>query len=222
MITFPWVPDGYISAGMKSPLRQPEAATMRSALEKLGLSEITGLPGGMVLEGGDVIPFSFEGERSLLVGYGPRTQVESAHFLGEVLIPEFLDQVIGIELADWRMNLDGGLVPVSGDIVISDTRSILSSFIQDSGGRKNFDILRMLRDRGTIIIDVSREESVYSQACNCVCLGGGKIVYYDLCPRVSKILAGYDIEVLHVSGSELVKGRGGPRCMTRPVYKQLP
>jgi N-dimethylarginine dimethylaminohydrolase len=221
VITFPWIPNGYISAGMKRSLRQQEVTTMKAAVEKLGLSEITNLPEGLILEGGDVIPFSFAGERSLLVGYGQRTQVDAVYFLGKVLIPELLDQVIGIELAEWRMNLDGGLVPVTDDIVISDTRSIRSAFILDKKGRREADILRMFRDQGKKIIDVSREESVFSQACNCICLGSRKIIYYDLCPRVSEILTGYDVEVLHVAGSELVKGRGGPRCMTRPVYTKL-
>jgi len=68
------------------------------------------------------------------------------------------------------------------------------------------------------IIDVTREESVFSQACNCVCLGDRKVICYDLCDRVLNELRRLDIEVSAVAGSELVKGRGGPRCMTRPIY----
>jgi arginine deiminase len=45
------------------------------------------------------------------------------------------------------------------------------------------------------------------------------VVYYDLCERVSRILQRHGVEVLHTPGAELVKGRGGPLCMTRPVYK---
>lgn len=221
VITLPWLPNGYISAKMKKSLRQPEVSTMKSAVKKLGLREITSLPEDLVLEGGDVIPFSYEGKKILLIGYGQRTQAETLYFLQDALIPRYIDEIIGIELAEWRMNLDGGLVPVTEDIVISDTRSIKSSFLLDANGQKKIDILELLRDLGMKIINVTRKESVFSQACNCICLGGRKIVYYDLCRRVSEILKRHDVEVFHVPGSELVKGRGGPRCMTRPIYKEL-
>jgi arginine deiminase len=79
----------------------------------------------------------------------------------------------------------------------------------------------MVKDMGIRIIDVTKEESVYSQACNCICLGSRKIIYYDLCMRVYEKMREHDIEVHLVQGSELVKGRGGPRCMTRPIYKGL-
>ncbi len=220
VITFPWMPDFYIPARMKKQLRHPEVAAMQSALEKLGLRKLIELPEEMVLEGGDVIPFSAEGERALLIGYGPRTSIESIRFLADNLIPEHLDQIIGIELAGWRMNLDGGLVPVTEDVVLSDTQSIASSFIMDQNGRGKLDIFGLFNDLKITVIEVSREESVYSQACNCVCLGERKIIYYDLCPRVSEILREKGIAVIHVPGSELVKGRGGPRCMTRPVYAE--
>ncbi|MGH7515976.1 MAG: arginine deiminase family protein [Gemmatimonadales bacterium] len=35
------------------------------------------------------------------------------------------------------------------------------------------------------------------------------------CPRRGR----GGLEVYRTPGSELVKGRGGPRCMTRPIYR---
>jgi arginine deiminase len=70
------------------------------------------------------------------------------------------------------------------------------------------------------IIDVTPDESVYAQACDCVGLGGRKVICYDLCDRVYQLMLRNELEVHRTPGSELVKGRGGPRCMTRPVYRR--
>jgi N-dimethylarginine dimethylaminohydrolase len=222
LITIPWVPSGYISARMKPLLRRSERLVMEHAVERLGLRSILQLPEHLTLEGGDFVPFTVDGKRTILAGYGTRTSWEALLFLQEHLIPTFADAIIGIELASWRMNLDGGLLPVAADVVISDTSSILGAVWLDHQGQQVLDIFSWLRDLGMRVIDTTPEESVYAQSCNCVCVGHRTLIYYDLCPRVSDLLRQHDITVHIVSGSELVKGRGGPRCMTRPIYTPPP
>jgi N-dimethylarginine dimethylaminohydrolase len=221
LITIPWVPDGYIKARMAKPLRRPESETMEAAVKALGLTEIIRIPENLFLEGGDVVPFSRHGKRTLLVGYGPRTKLETLYYLQEELIPERIDEIIGIELAGWRLNLDGGFLPIAEDVVVSDTSSIVGGMLFDAHGEREFDIFGMIKDLGMRIINVTRDESIYCQACNCICLGERKIIYYDLSQRAYDILLRQDIEVYLTPGSELVKGRGGPRCMTRPIYSKL-
>lgn len=206
---------------MVEPLRQSESDTMEAAVKKHGLREIVRIPEHLFLEGGDVIPFSRNGRRTLLVGYGRRTRLETLYFLQEVLIPQYVDDIIGIELAQWRINLYGGLLPIAEDVAVSDMSSIVGGILFDAQTQKKLDIFEMLRDIGMRIINVTPEESVYSQACNCVCLGERKVIYYDLADKVHEILLRHDIEVYRTPGSELVKGRGGPRCMTRPIYRRL-
>lgn len=222
LITIPWVPDVYIKARMLKPLRRPESDLMEAAVKKLGLREIIKVPENLILEGGDVIPFSRNGKRTLLIGYGPRTCFEAIEFLCGVIIPEYADEIVAVELAPWRMNLDGGFVPIAEDVILSETASIIGSTLFNGIRKKEFDIFMMAREMEMRIIEVTREESIYSQACNCVCLGDRKIIYYDLCPRVHKEIIKHSVEVYLTPGSELVKGRGGPRCMTRPVYKTIP
>jgi len=221
LITIPWIPDGYIKARMAKPLRRSESDTMEEAVKRLGLKEILRIPQDLFLEGGDVIPFSRNGKRTLLIGYGPRSRFEAIEYLSNTLIPQYADEIIAIKLAPWRMNLDGGFVPVADDLIVSDTGSIIGSTLFDEHTQKKFDIFGMVKDMGINIINVTKEESVYSQACNCICLGERKIIYYDLSRRVYEKMLEHDIEVHLVPGSELVKGRGGPRCMTRPIYKKM-
>jgi len=170
------------------------------------------------LEGGDVIPFVREGQRALLVGFGPRTQLDSVYALQDQLIPEYVDEVIGIELANWRINLDGGMMPVATDVLLAHRASLRRSFILDEHARAAVDVLSMFQDLGFQIVDVDFNESRYMQACNCLCLGHRRLVCYSFSERVLNILQRLDIEALPIAGSELVKGTGGPRCMSRPIY----
>lgn len=218
LITIPWIPEGYITACMKPLLRRHEPDIMAAAVQRLGLHEIVRLSPDMYLEGGDVIPFVYDGKRVLLIGYGPRTSEAALYCLQRTLIPELVDEIIGIHLAPWRMNLDGGFLPVADDVVIADTSSILDAILLDASGANPCNLWQMLADLGVRIIDTTREESIYMQSCNCICLGKRKVICYDLCQRVIRLLQRYEIETCLVAGNELVKGRGGPRCMTRPVY----
>jgi N-dimethylarginine dimethylaminohydrolase len=221
IVTLPWAPDRYLAARMKPALRRPETGALRAALERLGLRELPPIPEGLFLEGGDVIPFEREGRRTLLIGHGPRTRFETIEHLQGALLPRHADEILAIELAPWRMNLDGGLVPVTEDVVLAEPPSLIAGLLLDARSRQPVDALGLLRDLGMHVIETTREESVHAQACNCVCLGGRRIVYYDLCPRVAELLHRHDVETILVPGSELVKGRGGPRCMTRPIYRRV-
>ena len=218
LITLPWLPSAYVPARMRPEQRRPETHTLEAAVLRLGLRELVRLPPEMFLEGGDVIPFARDGRRSLLVGYGPRSTRDAAQFLQQALIPAHLDEVVAIRLADWRMNLDGGFLPIAEDVIVCDTASIVGAEILDVRGARAIDIWELLDRLGMRVIDVTREESVYQQACNAVCLGDRRVICYDLCPRVLRLFEDHGIEAHCVPGSELVKGRGGPRCMTRPLY----
>lgn len=218
VITLPWLPGWYVAGAMRMPIRRPETAVTAAALEALGLRELFAAPPGCFLEGGDVIPLARDGRRALLVGFGPRTDRRSIEVLCERLMPWALDEVIGVALPEWRMNLDGVLVPVSDDVAVVDPSSIAGGFVRDARDEREVDVLGLLRELGMTLVETTREESMTMQACNCLCLGGRRVVAYDLCERVVRALRETGIEVATIPGSELIKGTGGPRCMTRPIY----
>lgn len=105
------------------------------------------------------------------------------------------------------------------DVIVADVESIVGAIHLETNTQRELDVFDMLSDLGTKVITVTRDESVFGQACNCLCLGGRKVIYYDLNPSVCAALRQHDIEVYCTPGSELVKGRGGPRCMSRPIYQ---
>jgi N-dimethylarginine dimethylaminohydrolase len=218
LITLPTAPGRYIPGRMFSPIRRLEPVAMRFAAARLGLEPLVELPAGIILEGGDVVPFARGETRTLLVGFGRRTTRDAVNFLFDALHPMYIDDVIGVELASWRINLDGALVPVAEDVAIVQPESLLGAVHVTRSGTAQIDVLDVLRDSGTQLVEVSIDESIYQQACNCLCLGDRRIICYDLCPTAIESLALLDVKALTVPGAELVKGRGGPRCMSRPIY----
>jgi N-dimethylarginine dimethylaminohydrolase len=80
------------------------------------------------------------------------------------------------------------------------------------------DPLPYFKDHGFEIIEATKEESYFQQACNFVCLGTKKLVAYNMTERINEALRTRSFEVIGIEGDELVKGNGGPHCMTRPFY----
>jgi len=218
VITLPWQPGAYVAGRLKAPIRRPERRAMAVAMERLGQRRIADVPEGLVLEGGDVIPFARRELRWLLVAYGPRTSREALDFLAAELIPAHADAVLGMHLPSWRINLDGALVPVAEDVVVAHPGSVRDGVMIDATGTVPVDPLATIRALDVAVIEVTKEESVYQEACNFLALGGRQTVCYDLTPRLVPILARHGVRAIPVPGSELVKGTGGPRCMSRPVY----
>ncbi len=218
LITLPWAPHGYLRARMRPAQRRAESSTLERAVRRLGLEELTALPDGVFLEGGDVVPWSRDGRRTLLVGHGPRSTLDAVRWLRDTLAPAHLDEVLALRLADWRLNLDGGFLFVAENVVVTHRPSVLEARLLDPAGERQVDLWELLESLGVRVIEVTLEESLHAQACNAICLGERRVICYDLCPRVARELERCDVTVYRVPGSELVKGRGGPRCMSRPVY----
>jgi len=219
MITIPWLSGYYILGRMNTSVRKNEPTVWREAAHNLGLSELIAIPDGIYLEGGDIIPFSYQGRRVLLVGYGRRTSVETLYYLRDHLAANNqVDEIIGFDLASWRINLDGGFVPISSELAISHIDSIVGGLYMTKRTEKAINPINYFRSIGYTIIETTKEDSMLRQTCNCFCDGSGTIYVYDFCPNFYEAVKNYGLNVIFVKGEELVKGTGGTRCMTRPIY----
>ncbi|WP_407284945.1 dimethylarginine dimethylaminohydrolase family protein [Streptomyces sp. BP-8] len=218
-VTLPWAPDVYLPGRMAEPMRRPETAVLSTALESLGLTRIEwDGPEHAYLEGGDVVPFTRSGSRCLLIGFARRTTFAAVECLRHALLPGLVDEIFAVELAPWRMNLDGGLVPLADDVVVAHTPSVVSCTHLTVTGQHRVDLFGVLRELGITVVEVPQDASWLQQACNYLCLGDRTVIGYDMCPSVLSDLRETAINVIDIAGDELVKGRGGPRCMSRPIY----
>jgi arginine deiminase len=72
----------------------------------------------------------------------------------------------------------------------------------------------------TAVQDVhSAQREQWDDGCNVLAVEPGVVVAYDRNVTTNAYLAEHGIEVITVPGSELGRGRGGPRCMSCPIER---
>lgn len=67
------------------------------------------------------------------------------------------------------------------------------------------------------VVEALREQ--WNDAANALAVKPGHVVVYARNDRTCRALEEHDIEVLALAGGELVRGRGGARCMTMPLRR---
>lgn len=67
---------------------------------------------------------------------------------------------------------------------------------------------------------IAGEREQWNDGSNTLTIAPGKIVVYDRNEVSNKLLEEAGIELVSMPGAELVRGRGGPRCMSMPIWRE--
>ena len=67
---------------------------------------------------------------------------------------------------------------------------------------------------------VASEREQWNDGSNTLCIAPGTVVVYDRNDVTNKELVKAGIKVIEIHGSELGRGRGGPRCMSMPLVRE--
>lgn len=233
---------GVAVASMKTRARQREAVlldavTRHHRLFADGTQLWRGVNDESTIEGGDVLVLSRE---VVAVGCGSRTAPAAIEELAERLFAgdEAIKTVLVVQLPFSRsyMHLDTVCTMVDRNtflvypgilphlrifritrgvqrLKIEAERSLSETLRRELG----LDELCVLESGGDDAITAAREQ--WNDGTNTLALAPGVVVTYRRNRVSNAILRDHGVTVLEIAASELVRGRGGPRCMTMPLAR---
>ena len=193
------------------------------------------------VEGGDILILD---EKTIAVGISERTDPEALEALADKIFKEYndsFDTILGFLIPAKRayMHLDTVFTMVDYDkfVVHSELEDAMKIFvlkknddsdyaIEEESGSLNKILEKHLDvDKVTLIkcgdgdeIAAAREQ--WNDGSNALAIEPGKIIAYDRNIITNKLLKDHGIEVLEIESSELSRGRGGPRCMSMPLFRE--
>ena len=194
------------------------------------------------LEGGDILVLSPE---VLAVGISQRTREDSIDTLAETVLSQSktFRKVLAFNIPKTRsfMHLDTVFTMVDRDkfTVHPNILSSITVFVMELDENRRMkirqedgrleDILKkhLNLDRVTLIpcgqgseIDAAREQ--WSDGSNTLAIAPGEVVVYSRNYVTNRSLEEAGIRIHTIPSAELSRGRGGPRCMSMPLWRDDP
>jgi N-dimethylarginine dimethylaminohydrolase len=220
-VTMPWAPNHYIPTRLALASRRGETQVVASAMRKLGLEPIVEFSDDEYIEGGDILPAMDEGKRILIVGFGARTTKAAALKLAIKLIPEHIDQIIGLSHDHGLLHLDTGFTILPNRVIFAAAGMFHSGFLIDENRMiHDIDPIGRAEKLGFKIIRCEKIDAIAHERCNVLPLGEGRYVAFDM-PKgtLEELQEAASISITSITGAELAKAAGGVHCLTRPIYR---
>lgn len=220
VITLPWDSRAFITCRFSLSSRERETTIMAKALVNLGLKSVLSFDHDEFIEGGDVLPVHLGDRRILIIGFGARTNQGAALKLAKRLIPEYVDEIIGLRHDTRVLHLDTGFTAINQQTLLVAQNMFNEGFmINESLQLEWFNPFAYAERLGFSIIYVDKEEAINHEQCNVLPLGDNTFVSFRLpVPIRDELTAKTGMKLFEIDGDELAKAAGGVHCLSRPVY----
>lgn len=190
------------------------------------------------IEGGDILVLS---ETVLAIGVSQRTQLSAIQDLAKTLFEATpFKKIIIFEISAKRqfMHLDTVFTMVDYDkfiihpeierdmklFIIEDTLAETINEVTEKGAAEvlaealGLAEVTLIRGGGGDEVVAAREQ--WSDGSNTLAIAPGEVVVYHRNVVTNEKLREAGIKLHVLKGSELVRGRGGPRCMSMPIWRE--
>lgn len=193
------------------------------------------------IEGGDILNLS---EDTLAIGISERTSPDAIEVAAKNLFSgkeSRIRRILAFDIPNTRafMHLDtvftqvdvnkytvhpGILGPLTvyeitkgkdGELKIKRIDSKLEKILEKYTGVPD---VQLIRCGGDDMITAAREQ--WNDGSNTLCVAPGKIIVYQRNEVTNEILRAEGLEVIEIPSAELSRGRGGPRCMSMPLWRE--
>jgi arginine deiminase len=191
------------------------------------------------IEGGDVLVLSNE---IVAVGLSERTTISGCeNFARNLLKNSDFKKVLAFDIPESRafMHLDTVFTMVDYDKFtihpeIEGPLAVYEMTLDKNGDLKfkaikdelhkilakelKVPAVQLLRCGGGDLLAAQREQ--WNDGSNTLCIAPGKVLVYERNEITNDLLESHGITVLRMPSSELSRGRGGPRCMSMPIWRE--
>ena len=191
------------------------------------------------IEGGDVLVLSHE---AVAIGISQRTDPHAVEALAQRLICEEtgISRVLAIDIPKTRayMHLDTVMTMVdrdkftihpsilpavrtfsltkkNGALVIEQEKRKLADSLADA---LHVEKVTMIHCGGASAIDAAREQ--WNDGTNTLAVAPGEVIAFSRNYVTNGILRDNGVTVHEIPSAELSRGRGGPRCMSMPLWRE--
>ena len=192
------------------------------------------------LEGGDILNLS---ANAIAVGISQRTMPEAVERLASNIFADEAAQirrVLAFDIPNRRafMHLDTVLTQVDADKFLIHPSILDTLRVYELTKAKNGLKVRQLRQSPERILaeacgieqvklircgggdTIASQREQWNDGSNALCIKPGTIIAYDRNYVTNCLLEDEGIEVLKIPSGELSRGRGGPRCMSMPLWRE--